>query len=114
MRIRKRGFHFPGGWICSSPVGFTFYPRHRAGVWTRRCVLMLVTLAGVTGAHAATTPTSLSFNRDIRPILSENCFQCHGPDAKRRKGDLRLDVREDALEAMAFTPGHAEKSEMIR
>ena len=95
-------------------MGFTFYPSHHARVWTRRCALLLVTLAGVTGTHAATPPRPLSFNRDIRPILSENCFQCHGPDAKRRKGDLRLDVREDALEAMAFTPGHAEKSEMIR
>ncbi|MDP7010232.1 MAG: c-type cytochrome domain-containing protein, partial [Verrucomicrobiota bacterium] len=37
-------------------------------------------------------PTKLSFNRDIRSILSENCFKCHGPDGKKRKGKLRLDV----------------------
>ena len=39
----------------------------------------------------------LSYNRDVRPILSDRCFQCHGPDSAARKADLRLDVREDAL-----------------
>ncbi len=39
----------------------------------------------------------LSYNRDVRPILSDRCFQCHGPDSAVRKADLRLDVREDAL-----------------
>ncbi len=59
----------------------------------------------------------LSFNRDIRPILSDNCFKCHGPDANARKGKLRLDVREDALVNrggyFAIDPGNSEESEVV-
>jgi hypothetical protein len=75
---------------------------------------VFIALAAVAGVLAAQGQAPLSFNRDIRPILSENCFQCHGPDANRRKGDLRLDIREAAVEAMAFVPGNPAKSEMIR
>ncbi len=53
------------------------------------------------------------YNRDIRPILSENCFYCHGPDRNHQKADLRLDIREAALEAGAFVPGDASQSELI-
>jgi hypothetical protein len=65
----------------------------------------------VTSASAA-TPT-LTYNRDIRPILSDNCFRCHGADKAARKAKLRLDDRDVAIEKGAIVPGKPDESELV-
>ena len=55
----------------------------------------------------------LQFNRDIRPILSDKCFHCHGPDAKNQKADLRLDVRDAAIKDGHIRPGQPEQSMIL-
>jgi mono/diheme cytochrome c family protein len=60
--------------------------------------IVLVCLFAVLGREViAAEPTTVDFNRDIRPILSDNCFVCHGPDEANRKGGLRLDRREQVV-----------------
>jgi hypothetical protein len=56
----------------------------------------------------------LQYNRDIRPILSENCFACHGPDSASRKAGLRLDQREVAIKKEAIIPGKPNESELVQ
>ena len=58
-------------------------------------------------------PEKIEFNRDVRPILSDNCFYCHGNDPGHRKAKLRLDVREAALKKDAFVPGEPDESDLI-
>ena len=77
----------------------------------------LAVLSAAAGAGAA-EPARLEFNRDIRPILSENCFQCHGQDPAKREGKLRLDERAGATLARdgiaAIVPGQPDESELLR
>ncbi len=72
----------------------------------------LACAAGLATAAEGDRP-GLEYNRDIRPILAENCFACHGPDSAARKADLRLDRREAAIEAGAIVPKDPESSELI-
>lgn len=74
--------------------------------WLAAFVLCVGCLANVSAED------SVRFNRDIRPILSENCFHCHGPDEKGREADLRLDT-EDAAHEWAIVPGNADDSEVL-
>ncbi|HZV07445.1 MAG TPA: DUF1553 domain-containing protein [Gemmataceae bacterium] len=83
--------------------------------WMTRLLTVLVTLSP---CHLVTLSSEaaekkLQYNRDVRPILAENCFACHGADSAARKADLRLDRREDAIKSEAIVPGDADKSALI-
>src|SRR5262245_30792417 len=63
-----------------------------------RCLLVGVLVCVSTGVVAGgVAPQRVDFRREILPILSANCFLCHGPDARTRKAGLRLDLKETAL-----------------
>ncbi len=65
------------------------------------------------GLSLAAEPGKLEYNRDIRPILADNCFACHGVDGAARQADLRLDVRQAAIDSGAIQPGKPNESSLI-
>ena len=83
-------------------------------------ILCLLLIRSITSAidSPKSKGASIDFNSQIRPILTENCFKCHGPDDAARKAKLRFDIRDEALKPAkdgktAIVPGSAEKSELI-
>jgi mono/diheme cytochrome c family protein len=84
---------------------------------SRYAVLLAVAILAAAGFNPlpvfAGEPGKLEYNRDIRPILAENCFACHGPDSAARKAGLRLDDRESAIDKGAIEPGKPDHSELI-
>ncbi|MFO1064522.1 MAG: DUF1549 domain-containing protein [Pirellulales bacterium] len=99
-------------------------------IWTRslfaktRALTTLTSLAalisvcvtgerGLRSADIKTVDGKIVYNRDIRPILADACFACHGLDANARQGDLRLDDRQAAVDSAAIEPGKPAQSELI-
>ncbi len=79
---------------------------------TCRFLMILVGIVAASMGWGDGAP--VDFNRDVRAILADNCFHCHGRDANHRKAKLRLDIREEAVAAGAIVPGDAAASELVR
>ena len=107
-------------WFClkrwqDSPPGMAC-PRNTSRLAP---LLILVVVAGLVPRTLAEQPKRIDFNFQIRPLLSDRCFKCHGPDEKARKAKLRLDLREGILKELedgwaVVKPGNPARSEMVR
>src|SRR4051794_23685980 len=107
---------------CAPAIRDNRQPRHHSPTSTgpmRRPTLVFAPLLAAFLAPAARAADKIDFQRDVRPILADNCLTCHGPDDGSRKGKLRLDVRDDALKGgrsklPAIVPGKPDQSEMLK
>src|SRR4029079_16980086 len=73
----------------------------------------VVVVSCLSVAQNSRAEDELKYNRDIRPILAENCFSCHGPDSASRKAGLRLDKRDAAIEKGAITRKEPDNSTLV-
>ena len=92
-----------------------FFPAAFSALPDMKITAPLLCVLAATRLFADDAP---DFSRDVRPILSQHCFKCHGPDDKTRKGGLRLDLRDSATKeaksgAVALVPGQPDKSELV-
>ena len=78
-----------------------------------RLLVLVFTLAGYAQARAPDDPPTVDYQRDIRPILSDRCYTCHGPDAATREVDLRFDLRRSAVDFGALVPGEPDESSLF-
>jgi hypothetical protein len=90
--------------------------RARTGTATLLCALLVAPAGGLRAAAGRPAPT-VDYNRDVRPILANHCYACHGPDTGKRKAGLRLDRKEDAFKALrrgrrAIVPGDLARSQL--
>lgn len=76
-------------------------------------VYFVACLIAAAGKAVAEPLPPVGFNAEIRPLLSRHCLNCHGPDSVKRKADLRLDIRQNAVETGAIVPGQSDTSEMV-
>src|SRR5205807_7860716 len=100
---------------CPRRRGHATLPHNRecsAMSRTERFLSTLVALFACESSLWAADP--LEYNRDVRPILAENCFKCHGQDSVLRKAGLRLDQRDQAVEVRAIVPEKPDESKMIK
>src|SRR5580692_8043546 len=92
--------------------------RLKHGTRASLVVLFLLFAANSRARADASLPKTVQFNRDIRPILADNCYACHGPDKDKRKAKLRLDTKEGLFtankDAAPVVPGKPDESDMYR
>ncbi|REJ64888.1 MAG: DUF1553 domain-containing protein [Planctomycetota bacterium] len=121
-RRSRRRWTVLGAWDLRATEGqlpvMRFRLHSRCFAWSLLFAVAAVLLLPAAGAQAA-RPHDIDFNRDIRPLLSDNCYACHGPDEHHREAGLRLDVKDSSFGELdsgetAIVPGDVEASALYQ